>query len=122
MSRVRDVTQPILQERAGCPVQACIHGTTGYSVNMALPQPQGDHDGLKSAGGLSEEPKRVVSKRVVLADIPPERKPERGYVRMFLWNEEPERGYVRMFPRNENRNEGTFAKTTPLRNRPFISQ
>ena len=37
----------------------------------------------------------MVSKRVVLADVPPER--------------EPERGYVRMFPRNENRNEGTFA-------------
>ena len=35
------------------------------------------------------------SKRVVLADVPPERKPERGYIRMF--------------PRNENRNEGTFA-------------
>ena len=33
-------------------------------------------------------------KRVVLADVPPERKPERGYIRMF--------------PRNENRNEGTF--------------
>ena len=29
----------------------------------------------------SEEPRRVVSKRVVLADVPPERKPERGYVR-----------------------------------------
>ena len=28
----------------------------------------------------------------------------------------------RMLPRNENRNEGTFAKTTLLRNRPFISQ
>ena len=27
-----------------------------------------------------------------------------------------------MFPRNENRNEGTFAKTTLLRNLPFISQ
>ena len=26
-------------------------------------------------------PKRVVSKRVVSADVPPERKPERGYVR-----------------------------------------
>ena len=44
---------------------------------------------------FSEEPKRVVSKRVVLADCPPERKPERGYIRMF--------------PRNENWNEGTFA-------------
>ena len=38
--------------------------------------------------------KRVVSKRVVLADVPPERKPERGYVR-------------------QNR---------PFGNRPFISQ
>ena len=51
----------------------------------------------------------------------PERKPERGYVWMFPRNEKPERGYIRMFPRNENRNEGTFAKTTLLRNRPFIS-
>ena len=42
--------------------------------------------------GLTE---RWFSKRVVLADVPPERKPERGYIRMF--------------PRNENRNEGTFA-------------
>ena len=31
-------------------------------------------------------------------------------------------GFWRMFPQNENRNEGTFAKTTLLRNRPFISQ
>ena len=38
--------------------------------------------------------KRVVSKRVVSADVPPERKPERGHVR----------------------------QTTLLRNRPFISQ
>ena len=30
-----------------------------------------------------------------LADVPPER--------------EPERGFIRMFPRNEKRNEGTFA-------------
>ena len=48
-----------------------------------------------SRGGF---PKVWLPKRVVLADVPPERKPERGYVRMF--------------PRNENRNEGTFAKTT----------
>ena len=71
---------------------------------------------------MSEGPKRVVSKRVVLADVPPVQKPERGYVRMFLRNEKPERGYVWMFPRNENRNKGTFAKTTLLRNRPLISQ
>ena len=61
---------------------------------------------------FSEVDKRVVSKRVVLADFPPERKPERGYIRMFSRNEKPERGYIRMFPRNENRNEGTFAKAT----------
>ena len=35
------------------------------------------------------------SRRVVLADVPPERKLEQGYIRMFHWN--------------ENRNEGTFA-------------
>ena len=83
--------------------------------------------------------KRVVSKRVVLADVPPERKPERGYVRQnhpfgnrpfisqwpFLvltkgWF--PKGWFRRMFPRNESRNKGTFAKTTLLRNRPFISQ
>ena len=34
----------------------------------------------------------------------------------------PKGWFWRMFPRNENRNEGTFAKTTLLRNRPFISQ
>ena len=64
------------------------------------------------------------------ADVPPERKPERGCVRMFGTRvrsdvppeRKPERGYVRMFPRNEHRNEGTFAKTTLLRNRPFISR
>ena len=33
----------------------------------------------------------------------------------------PKGGYVRMFPQNENRNEGTFAKTTLWRNRPFVS-
>ena len=31
----------------------------------------------------------------VHSDVPPERKPERGYVRMFPRNEKPERGYVR---------------------------
>ena len=40
----------------------------------------------------------------VYSDVLPERKPQRGYDRMFPWN--------------ENRNEGTFAKTTLLRNRP----
>ena len=35
---------------------------------------------------------------MVLADVPPERNPERGYIPMFPWN--------------ENWNEGTFAKTS----------
>ena len=52
--------------------------------------------------------KRVASKRVVWANVPRYQKTEGGYVRMF--------------PQNRNRNEGTFAKTTLLRNRPFISQ
>ena len=34
----------------------------------------------------------------------------------------PKGWFWRMFPRNENRNKGTFAKATLLRNRPFISQ
>ena len=89
---------------------------------------------------LSGVRKRVVSKRVVSADVPPERKPERGYVRQnhpftkppfylpmtlfggFAKGWFPKGWFRRMFPRNENRNEGTFAKTTLLRNRPFISQ
>ena len=50
---------------------------------------------MKLFCGDSVVDKRVVSKRLFLADVPPERKPERGYTRMF--------------PRNENRNEGTFA-------------
>ena len=68
--------------------------------------------------------------------FPRNEKPERGYVRQnhpfgnrplisqwpFLvltkgWF--PKGWFRRMFPRNENRNEGTFAKTTLLRNRPF---
>ena len=89
-----------------------------------------------SACHFSGVRKRVVSQRVVSADVPPERKPERGYVRQnhpfgnrpfisqwpFLvltkgWF--PKGWFRRMFPRNENRNEGTLAKTTLLRNRPL---
>ena len=55
---------------------------------------------------------RVVSKRVVLADVPPERKPETRVHSDVPPERKPEWGYVRMFPRNENQNEGTFAKTT----------
>ena len=62
--------------------------------------------------------KRMVSKRVVLADVPRYQEPERGYFRMFPRNENQNEG---TFPRNENRNEGIFAKTTLLRNRPFVS-
>ena len=38
-------------------------------------------------GCFSEVDKGVVSKRVVLTDVPPEQKPERGYIRMFPRNE-----------------------------------
>ena len=53
-----------------------------------------------------------VDKRVVfqkdgfLADVPPERKPERGYIRMF--------------PRNENWNEGTFAGSPRTKTRTRV--
>ena len=56
-------------------------------------------------GGCPPRTRTGTRARRVPSDVPPERKPERGYVRMF--------------PQNENRNEGTFAKTTLLRNRPF---
>ena len=51
---------------------------------------------------LSGVDKRVVSKKVVLADVLPERKQERGYIRML--------------PRNENRNEVTFACSPGTKN------
>ena len=51
----------------------------------------------------------MVSKKVVLADVPPERKPERGYVRMFPWNENRNEGTFGCSPGTKNRNEGTFA-------------
>ena len=44
--------------------------------------------------------------RVVLANVPPERKPERGYIRMF--------------PRNENRNEGTFTSSPGTKTRTRV--
>ena len=43
---------------------------------------------------------------------------DRGFAKGWF----PKGWFWRMFPWNENRNEGTFAKTTLLRNRPFISQ
>ena len=83
----------------------------------------------------------MVSKRVVSADVPPERKPERGYVRQNhpftkppfylpvknLFGVDKRVVSKRVVsadvpPERNYRNEGTFAKTTLLRNRPFISQ
>ena len=37
--------------------------------------------------------RRVVSKRVVLADVPGAQKPERGYKNQCSWTRKPERGY-----------------------------
>ena len=45
-------------------------------------------------GGFGGSSPRTKTGTRVHSDVPPERKPERGYIRMF--------------PRNENRNEGTF--------------
>ena len=58
-----------------------------------------------SKGGFGGCSPRTKTGTRVHSDVPPER--------------EPERGYVRMFPRNKNWNEGTFAKTTLLENHPF---
>ena len=43
---------------------------------------------------------------MVLAAVPPERNPERGYIRMF--------------PQNENRNEGTFACSPGTKTRTSV--
>ena len=51
-------------------------------------------------------PKGWFSKRVVVAYVPLERKPERGYVRMFPWN--------------ENWNEGTFACSPGTKTRTTV--
>ena len=67
---------------------------TYYNPFWKRPDPISSELKLKRLSLGEEERKRVVSKRVVLADVRPERKPERGYIRMF--------------PRNENRNEGAF--------------
>ena len=63
------------------------HRTTGYSYTYRIYVSR-----YRKVWGLT---KGWFSKRVVLADVPPERKPERGYI----W----------MLPRNEIRNEGTVA-------------
>ena len=63
------------------PQHLCL-GLAGFFVSLEL---------LAKLSGVR---KRVVSKRVVFADVPPERKPERGYVR----------------------------QNHPFGNRPFISQ
>ena len=93
----------------------------GCAQQRGLRPPPHGQQHLLSLRNFSGDDKRVVSKRVVLADVPPERKPEWGYIRMFPPERKPEQGYVRMFPRNENQNEGTFAKTTLLRNHPLSS-
>ena len=50
----------------------------------------------------------MVSKRVVLADVPPERKLERRYIRML--------------PRNENRNEGTCTSSPGTKTRTSFTK
>ena len=56
----------------------------------------------KGNPGMQQTLVQMRSETRVHLDVPPERKPEREYVRMFP------------------RNEGTFAKTTLLRNRPCL--
>ena len=60
-----------------------------------------------------------VNKRVVLADVSPERKPERGYILDVPPERKPERGYIefRMLPRNGTRAHSPkppFCKTALL--------
>ena len=62
-----------------------------------------------------------VRRMVVWADVPPERKLQRGYIRMFPRNENRNEGKFACSPGTKTRKEGKFAKTTLLRNRPFVS-
>ena len=62
---------------------------------------------------MTEIPYRIPFRKV-LADAPRHQKAERGYLQMCPGTKE-------MFPGTKNRNEGTFAKTALLRNRPFVS-
>ena len=68
----------------------------------------------------SEFRKRVVSKSVVLADVPRYQKPERRFIRMLPGPKNRNEGTFGFSP-VQNRNEGAFPKTTLLRNRPFVS-
>ena len=71
--------------------------------------------------------KRVVSKRVVLADVPgpPKRtgtrvqKQERGYNNRCSWTPKPERGYKKQIDGTKNRNKGT--PKLPFTKTPFCS-
>ena len=56
--------------------------------------------------------KRVVSKRVVLVDVPRYHKPERGCIQMFPGTKKQNEGTFGCSPVTKTPNEGTFAKTT----------
>ena len=65
--------------------------------------------------------KRVVSKRVALADVPGPQKPERGYKKRNDGTENRKEGTKKRNGGTKNRNEGTFPKTALLQNRPVVS-
>ena len=64
--------------------------------------------------------KWMVSKRVVLANVPLQRKPERGYIWMFPQTE-MEPGNVRMFPWNENTEWGARLPKPPFYETALLS-
>ena len=71
---------------------------------------------LAFLGGGSQ---RVVSKRVVLADVPLRQKLERGDIRMFPRYHKPERGYIRMSPGTKNRKRGHIRRNHRDSKPPF---
>ena len=68
---------------------------------------------------LSGARKRVVSKKVVLADVSEPQTPERGYEKKERRYQKPERGYKNRNDGTKNRNKGTLVKNTPFLNCPF---
>ena len=77
---------------------------------------------LSFGGSQRVVSKRVVSKKVVLADVPWTPKPERGYTERNEGTKNQNEGTKnRTAVPKTGRKKGTFAKTTLLQNRPFVS-
>ena len=74
---------------------------------------------LRCPHDFRRNPKRWFSKRVVLADVPPERKPERVYVRMFPRNEKTGTRVRSHVPPERKPEQGHIRQNHPFTKPPF---